>query len=105
MQPEKLEAMKTWPTRRNLTELRAFLGTCGYYRRFVENFAGRASPLYTLMRKGVRFEWTAECQEAFEDQKLRLMSGPILALLDEKTYILDADASDSGLGAILSRKH
>jgi len=104
MQPEKIEAIQTWPPCRDLTELRAFLGACGYYRRFVENLAGIASPLYALMRKGVRFEWTTECQEAFEDLKLRLMSGPILALpTDEGMYILDADASGFGLGAILSQ--
>ena len=56
------------------------------------------------MRKGVRFEWTTECQEAFEEFKLRLMSGLILALpIDERTYILDADASGFGLEAILSQ--
>jgi len=104
MQPEKIEAIQTWSPCRDLTELRAFLGTCGYYRRFVENFAGIASPLYALMRKGVRFELTIECQEAFEELKLRLMSGHILALpIDEGTYILDADASGFGLRAILSQ--
>ena len=104
MQPEKIEVIQTWSPCQDLTELRAFLGTCGYYQRFVENFAGTASPLYALMRKGVRFEWTAECQEAFEELKLRLICGPILALsIDEGTYILDADASGFGLGAILSQ--
>jgi len=56
MQPEKIEVIQTWSPCQDLTELRAFLGTCGYYQRFVENFAGTASPLYALMRKGVRFE-------------------------------------------------
>ena len=56
------------------------------------------------MRKKVRFEWTTEFQEAFEELKLRLISGPILALpIDDGTYILDADASSFGLGAILSQ--
>jgi len=104
MQSEKSEAIQSWPPCRDLTELRAFRGTCGYYRRFVENFAGIASPLYAIIRKRVRFEWTTECQEAFEELKLRLINGPILALpIDEGTYILNADASGFGLGAILSQ--
>jgi len=56
------------------------------------------------MRKGVCFQWTTECQEAFEELKLCLMSGPILAVpIDERTNILDADSSGFRLGAILSQ--
>jgi len=105
MQAEKVQAIRDWPPCRNLTELRAFLGICGYYRRFVKDFSSIAAPLFGLMKKGVRFEWTTECQQAFDTLKLKLMSEPILALpKDEGTYILDTDASDFGLGAILSQE-
>jgi len=105
MQEEKIAAVRDWPPCRNLTEVRAFIGTCGYYRRFVKDFSLIASPLYGLMKKGVDFVWTRKCQEAFEELKQRLISGPILALpVNEGTYILDTDASDIGLGAVLSQQ-
>ena len=105
MQTEKVQAIRDWPPCRNLNELRAFLGTAGYYRRFVKNFSAIAAPLFVLMKKGVRFKWTAECQQAFDSLKLKLMTEPILALPnDEGTYVLDTDASDLGLGAVLSQE-
>jgi len=57
------------------------------------------------MKKGVRFKWTAECQQPFDTLKLKLMTEPILALPnDDGTYILDTDASNFGLGAVLSQE-
>ena len=54
------------------------------------------------MKKGIPFVWTKECQEAFEELKMKLVSEPMLALpTDEGMYILDTDASDYGLGAVL----
>lgn len=53
MQEDKVKAIKTWPSPRNLTELRAFMGTCGYYRRFVKDFSTIAAPLFALIKKGV----------------------------------------------------
>ena len=105
MQPEKVQAIRDWPPFRTLAELRAFLGTCGYYRRFVKDFSTVAAALYALTQKGAKFEWTSDCQRAFEALKLRLMSEPILALpSDRGTFTLDCDASNYGLGAVLSQE-
>jgi len=60
MQPENIEAIRTWPRCRNVTEVRAFMGTDGYYRRFIKDFSVIASPLYELLKKDVPFEWTDE---------------------------------------------
>ena len=104
MQTEKVEAVRDWPPCRNLTEVRSFLGTCGYYRRFVQDFSVIASLLFALMKKCAVFVLTAECQEAFDALKAKLTSDPILALpKDDGQYILDTDASDFGLGAVLSQ--
>ena len=63
-----------------------------------------AAPLFALTKKGVHFKWTKECQQAFDMLKLKLMSESILALPnDEGLYQLDCDASDTGLGAVLSQ--
>jgi len=68
----------------------------------VNDFSSIAAPLYGLLKKGDRSEWSTECQQAFDTIKFKLMTEPILALpTDEGTYILDADASNFGLGAVL----
>jgi len=57
------------------------------------------------MKKGVRFHWNTECQQAFETLKEKFMAEPILALPNnEGMYILDTDASEFGLGAVLSQQ-
>ena len=53
MQEDKVKAIKTWPTPRNLTVLRDFMGTWGYYRRFVKDFSILAAPLFALMKNAV----------------------------------------------------
>jgi len=82
----------------------SFVGFCSYYRRFIESFANIAAPLHMLAKKGVRFIWGPEQQNAFEELKVRLISAPVLAMpIDDGVYYLDTDASDLGLGAVLSQ--
>ena len=103
--PEKVEAVRQWPVPKNQTEVRSFVGLASYYRRFVKGFAGMARPLHQLTEKGRRFKWTEVCQTAFEQLKLSLMSAPVLAYPDpSKTFVLDTDASDAGIGAVLSQE-
>jgi len=54
----KIVAIRTWPSCRNITKVRAFMKLSGYYRRFVKDFSIIASPLYELMKKNVKFVWT-----------------------------------------------
>jgi len=65
VQPEKVSAVQNWPTPRNLTELRSFVGLCSYYRRFVSEFPNVAAPLHELTRKNARFIWGPEQDRAF----------------------------------------
>ena len=81
------------------------MGTSGYYRRFVNDFSSIDAPLFSLMKKNVKFVWTDECQTASDTLKARLTSASILALpTDEGTCVLDTDASDYGLRTVLSKK-
>ena len=64
--PSTVERVKAWPTPRNAREVRGFLGLAGYYRRFVSNFAHLATPLHRLTSKKMKFEWSEECNHAFE---------------------------------------
>ena len=102
--PEKVRVIKEWPVPENESQLKAFLGTAGYYREFVPNYAHIASPLHSASQKGDRFRWSAECEEAFQAIKRKLMNAPILAFPQlDVPFVLDTDASDSGLGAVLSQ--
>ena len=104
--------MKNWPTPTCVKEVRSFLGICSYYRRFIYQFSDVAKPLHKLTEKGQTFSWTDECMQAFEmlKQKLemlkqKLTEAPILAHPDfEKEFILDTDASDVAIAAVLSQK-
>ena len=103
VQPEKVNTVKNWPVPSNLTELRSFIGLCSYYRRFIFRLADLTAPLHALTRKNVRFHWGPEQDEAFNRLKQCLISAPVLGMpRDEGTYYLDTDASDRGLGAVLS---
>ena len=102
--PSKTEAVSKWPTPQNRKEVQQFLGLANYYRRFVKDFALISKPLQRLTEKNAPFEWTIGCQNAFDELRKRLVSSPVLAYPDyERRFILDTDASDVGIGAVLSQ--
>ena len=102
--PAKVEAIRDWPIPVNIKQVRSFLGLCSYYRRFVKDFSKIASPLHKLTEKGVQFSWSEDCHRAFQTLKVVLTSTPILAYpCAEGQYILDTDASDKAMGAVLSQ--
>ena len=63
--PEKLRRVQEWPQPKNVSDLRAFLGLTGYYRRFIEHYAAKAAPLTDLTSKRKRFCWTETQDDAF----------------------------------------
>ena len=78
-----------WLVPKNVHEVRSFMGLAGYYRRFVKGFSKIAKPITTLQRKGVRYEWTEECNIAFIELKRLLTNAPILRVSDmEKDFSL-----------------
>ena len=104
--PDKVEAVKTWPVPRNAKEVRRFVGLCTYYWRFVRSFSDVARPLHELTEKGQSFEWTKACEESFQQLKDALVSAPVLASpRTTEPFLLDTDASNVGVGAVLSQVH
>jgi hypothetical protein len=100
--PEKVKAIMEWPVPKNAHEVRSFMGLAGYYPRFVEGFSKIVKPITTLQHKGVRYEWTEECDSAFIKLKRLLTSAPILRVMDmEKDFTVYTDALKQGLGAML----
>ena len=86
--------------------VRAFLGLRGYYRKFIPDIATIAVPLTDLTRKNAsnRVLWNAKSKTAFRELKARLCSSPVLRSPDfSQPFILQTDASDRGVGAVLSQ--
>ncbi|MCG8045580.1 MAG: RNase H-like domain-containing protein, partial [Candidatus Thiodiazotropha endolucinida] len=103
--PKKIACIKDWPIPGCVKDVRSFLGLCGYYRPFISNYSHVAKPLTKLTEKDQKFSWTNECSEAFEKLKHMLMTAPVLAHPDfSKPFILDTDASNQAIGAVLSQK-
>ena len=80
--PKKVGVVEKWPVPTTLKGIRSFLGFCNYYRRFVKDFAGIASPLSALRKKRVPFIWTDECQTAFDRLRKELITAPVLDFPD-----------------------
>ena len=103
--PEKVEAIREMAAPSNVREVRGFIGTCSYYRRFIPNFSEIAQPLIELTKKFARFKWTVQCQKAFDYLKDSLTVVPLLVYPDtQKPYVLYTDASDTCIGAVLTQK-
>jgi hypothetical protein len=101
----KVDSVRNWPIPTRLRQVRSFLGLAGYYRKMIKGFSEIAAPLHALTQKNHVFRWTAECQEAFEQLKNRLSTSPVLSVpTDDGVYYLDCDASDHGIGAVLSQQ-
>ena len=78
----KVQTIKDWPILKSAIVIRSFLGLAGYYRRFVQDFSRIAGPLTKLTRKGKKYVWRADCADAFEELKNRLIMTPILKMPD-----------------------
>ncbi|GBM57168.1 Retrovirus-related Pol polyprotein from transposon 297 [Araneus ventricosus] len=103
--PEKSKAVVDWPRPETVHDLRSFLGLCTYYRRFVRNFSAIARPLHKLTEAKSNFNWTEECEKSFNSLKQALITSPVLTYpRTDKEFILDTDASNEGIGAVLSQK-
>jgi hypothetical protein len=106
--PRKVMIILSWPTPRNITEARGFVGIAVYYRMFIFLFSVIAEPIFQLFRKGRRFEWTEACQLAMDTLKQAITTAPVLVSLDFSlaalALFLNIDASTKiGWGAVLSQ--
>ncbi|KAI2659483.1 Transposon Tf2-9 polyprotein [Labeo rohita] len=107
MDEKKVEAVLKWPQPRTLKELQRFLGFANFYRRFIRNFSSVAAPLTSMTkRQTTRLTWSQEALQAFDELRVRFTSAPILRHPDpNKPFIVEVDASSTGVGAILSQRH
>ena len=107
MEEEKLDQIRDAERPKTKKQVRAFLGLAGYYRKFIPAFSDVAAPLTDLTKKGRpnQVDWQDEHERAFKTLKDMLTRSPILRLPDfDKEFILQTDASDSGVGAALLQR-
>ena len=100
---ERTKSIANWPTPTSAKELRSFLGLANFYRQFIPSFADISAPLTPLTSNKVAFVWTQTHQQALATLKHALVSPPILDYSKQNnSFVLTTDASDVGLGAVLS---
>ena len=106
MSQDKVEAVLSWRTPNALTEVQSFLGFANFYRRFIKDYSGIARPLTELTKKtGKEWSWNPEAETAFQELKKRFTTAPILAHFDaSRPIIIETDASDFAIGAVLSQR-
>ena len=101
--PGNIEAIKGWTTPKNVTEVMSFMGLGGCYIRFIARFSRISHPFTSLQRKGVKFQWTTECEKSFQQLKQLLTNAPILRIGNPNEYFLVCtNACKEGLGGFLS---
>ena len=102
--PNKVSAVANWIPPSTIKGVHEFLGFTGYYRRFGPRLLHSHATSSTLTRKDCKFKWTDACQDAFKTQRVLLIKAPVLAFPKEDLpYIVDTDASDYGIGGVLSQ--
>ncbi|CAF4832911.1 unnamed protein product [Pieris macdunnoughi] len=104
--PEKVSAILNFERPKTFKELKRFIGIASWYKRFVKNFSVIAAPLHSLTKgKQKKFIWTDEAEKAFVALKTFLTSTPVISCPDFKEpFIIQCDASNKGIGAVLSQK-
>ncbi|KAE9238092.1 hypothetical protein PF005_g375 [Phytophthora fragariae] len=99
---EKISSICSWPTPKNQTELRQWLGLANYLHKYTKDYAGLIQPMSSLLKKDVTWNWRPEHQDAFDAVKKSLASAPVLMLPDtSRPFHVVCDASDFAIGCAL----
>jgi hypothetical protein len=91
-----------WKPPTYVTQVRSFLGLAGYCRRFIPNLSKLVKPITKLLKKGTKYVWSKDCDDAFQALKKLLTTSPVLAQPNiAKSFNTYCDASGTGLGCVL----
>jgi hypothetical protein len=103
--PSKVKDILEWKPPTTVHQVRSFLGMAGYYHRFILDLSKIAKPITELLKNHVKFVWSSECNNTFEELKRLLTSAPVLAQPDiEKSFVVYCDASGIGIGCVLMQE-
>jgi transposase InsO family protein len=108
--PALVKAVLEFPQPKKVKDVQSFLGLTGYYRRFIKNYAKIAEPLLAQLRKAMQsnfhLQWTKECTQAMNTLQQRLTNAPIMNTPNfDHPFVLELDACEYGLGAILAQEY
>jgi RNase H-like domain found in reverse transcriptase/Reverse transcriptase (RNA-dependent DNA polymerase) len=104
MDAVKLGGIRDWPIPTMLKQTQSFLGFGNFYQKFISHYSKLAWPLNDLMKKDKKFEWTTECQEAFDTMKKRFTEEPVLLMSDQsKPFQIESDTSKVATGMVLTQ--
>jgi RNase H-like domain found in reverse transcriptase len=104
MDAVKLGGIRDWPVPTTLKQTRSFLGFGNFYRKFISHYSELARPLNDLTKKDKKFEWTTECQKAFDTMKKQFTEELVLLMLDQsKPFQIESDTSKVATGAVLTQ--
>ena len=99
---DKLDAVRNYPKPKNEKELKRFLSFMGWFRKFINQFSVISFPLAMLLKKGTKFVWSKECDDAFEALKVSLLDSPALSYpRSDVEYVISVDSSSKGIGYVL----
>lgn len=102
--PDRIRPILDYPRPKTVRQVRRFLGMVGFYARFIPGMSQISEPLNSLKRKGCKFKWEAQQQNAFEVLKDCLCNPPLLHSPNfNEQFTLQTDASDKALGAVLQQ--
>ena len=102
MDPVKIDGVDRWQPPKKPRDVQQFLGFANFYRRFIDHYAEITRPLDKLRSKNEKWNWTDECQRAFDLLKKKFLEKPVLMIPDKnKPFILETDASEVASGAVL----
>ncbi|PAA72660.1 hypothetical protein BOX15_Mlig029664g1 [Macrostomum lignano] len=102
--PAKVKAIQDMTPPQNVGELESFLSLVNFSGKFIRNLAALTKPLNRLRKKNEDFEWTKECQIAFDEIKVTLSDQSSLQIFDpEKPIELECDSSQRALGGVLTQ--
>jgi hypothetical protein len=103
--PGKVRDVLDWKPPISVTQVRSFLGLAGYYRRLILNFSKISKPITEILKKGNKYVWSKDCDEAFKTLKELLTTSPVLAQPDiTKSFDVYCDASGTRLGCVLMQE-
>jgi hypothetical protein len=103
--PSKVQEVMDWKPPKTVHQIRSFLGLAGYYRCFILDFSRIAKPMTELLKKGVTFVWSEDCEKSFHTSRQHLTTALVLVQPDNsKPFEVFCDASGTGLGCVLMQE-
>lgn len=105
MDHSKVEAVNSWPVPETRKQLQRFLGYANFYQCFIRNYSSVAAPLTVMTSPKSPFRWSHTADTAFQTLKNHFSPVSILQVPDnERQFVVEVDASDVGVGAVLSQR-